>query len=1172
MNTELNLADYIKYCHEYISLTRRRTLAVQQKHSIHLPEEYFSLLDLLNLDLDGRIEEPINLETFYSLDPKDVTEEKQKEYEREKVLANRIEEIYNKYRNDQFTKQIFLSFGYFETEIPVESEENETTIESEEGEELKASHPKVDRYPLFALPVRIEKENGKYVVYTIDPEIQVNIGMLQPILGDDAYLHLVGEIRQYEREEKLSLPITEKNIFVDIWHIIKGELRLTPLIFNDKSFKFEEMCITLSPRANYFLADDMQKLLEKPEEELRTTALTTWTEEEDLALRSEEPRDEDLYFPFLYNKHQLHVLSYVNNKAAIVEGPPGTGKSETIANLICHFAATGKKVLFVSQKAQAIKVVKDKLKTLDVKYLFGYIPNPRSDYLGEEDKIDGVAPLLSGLKTYAVNLEYKGKSVTEFSIDLASPAEKRKQLKSSFVDTIKKERTIWELHQELKSLSDFDIFVTDVSSFEPDFSSQQWKNIKKLKADIEEISNTIRNYEHDTQKEKFDRRFSDLFLHNSEYVEAVEKIKDDVEKFGVEGKLHNWRHRKRTRKERRKLPRELVDYIDMLRHKAISKNTAIIALEDLHHYCTYRLYKDKELGNLQTQLKNVLEQCGLSDSQFVVLDNLIGVGDANEIEETKNKVLRVHDIKKELDIHHSVNINEHSSTLRHIQKNRRERIALYLQNILNNNIKEKCSEATRKFTALVNRLAKSFGKSKKAFKTFDRLRSNPEEFAAILDIIPVWTMELDDASRIVPLEAGIFDYVILDEASQCNIAYTLPSMFRAKRALFFGDSEQMKDTTTRFIRNTTLDALACRYKIPEDLQIKATGSTVQSVLDMAGSRGFRDCTLQYYYRSPNEIIGFSNENFYKPKGKGLITINSNYLTYKDSNRIMIVHHVDADWKHEVSDKINIQEAVAILELFKELRSDERYRGKSVAILSFFNAQATFIRKLFEDNGYKEEKDNYKVSIIEGIQGDEKDIVVYSFVIRTADQKNKYMPLTGEGGDIRGEISKGRVNVAFSRARLQTHCFLSMPISKVPKGIWLKKYLEHVEENGKVSFDSKELKPFDSYFEEEFYNLSRTVLKEGYRIQNQVKSCGFKIDFVISNSRNGEKIAVECDGPTHFKDEIDEHYGIYVKDDEERQCILEDAGWEFFRIKYSDWIAEDYDKSKPIKDIIQLLNV
>ncbi|MBU1457456.1 DUF559 domain-containing protein, partial [Patescibacteria group bacterium] len=264
------------------------------------------------------------------------------------------------------------------------------------------------------------------------------------------------------------------------------------------------------------------------------------------------------------------------------------------------------------------------------------------------------------------------------------------------------------------------------------------------------------------------------------------------------------------------------------------------------------------------------------------------------------------------------------------------------------------------------------------------------------------------------------------------------------------------------------------------------------------------------------------------------------------------------------------EAKEILELFKELRNDERYREKSIGILSFFNAQATYIRDLFEKEGFKEEDDNYKVSIIEGIQGDEKDIVIYSFVIRKPEQKNKYVPLTGEGGDIRADINKGRVNVAFSRARLQVHCFVSLPPQEMPERIWLKKYLEYAQENGEVAFYSTDLKPFDSYFEEEFFNLLRAYLKRGYKIQNQVESCGFKIDFVVSNTNTGKRIAVECDGPCHFKDEIDEAYGIHIESDEERQRVLEAAGWGFCRIKYADWIDKKFDRNTVFQFIMDLI--
>ena len=45
----------------------------------------------------------------------------------------------------------------------------------------------------------------------------------------------------------------------------------------------------------------------------------------------------------------------------VVEGPPGTGKSQTITNIIAELLAAGKKVLFVSEKMAALKVVKERL-------------------------------------------------------------------------------------------------------------------------------------------------------------------------------------------------------------------------------------------------------------------------------------------------------------------------------------------------------------------------------------------------------------------------------------------------------------------------------------------------------------------------------------------------------------------------------------------------------------------------------------------------------------------------------------------------------------------------------------------------------------------------------------------------------------------------------------------
>ncbi|OJV84872.1 DUF4011 domain-containing protein [Microbacterium sp. 70-16] len=45
----------------------------------------------------------------------------------------------------------------------------------------------------------------------------------------------------------------------------------------------------------------------------------------------------------------------------VLEGPPGTGKSQTITNLLAHALANGKRVLFVAEKRAALDVVKDRL-------------------------------------------------------------------------------------------------------------------------------------------------------------------------------------------------------------------------------------------------------------------------------------------------------------------------------------------------------------------------------------------------------------------------------------------------------------------------------------------------------------------------------------------------------------------------------------------------------------------------------------------------------------------------------------------------------------------------------------------------------------------------------------------------------------------------------------------
>ena len=79
----------------------------------------------------------------------------------------------------------------------------------------------------------------------------------------------------------------------------------------------------------------------------------------------ESHRPQDILAPMLADSSQLLALcTAADGRDFVLRGPPGTGKSQTIANLIAHFLGNGKTVLFVSEKMAALEVVHRRLKKI----------------------------------------------------------------------------------------------------------------------------------------------------------------------------------------------------------------------------------------------------------------------------------------------------------------------------------------------------------------------------------------------------------------------------------------------------------------------------------------------------------------------------------------------------------------------------------------------------------------------------------------------------------------------------------------------------------------------------------------------------------------------------------------------------------------------------------------
>ncbi|MBQ6136367.1 MAG: DUF4011 domain-containing protein, partial [Kiritimatiellae bacterium] len=76
----------------------------------------------------------------------------------------------------------------------------------------------------------------------------------------------------------------------------------------------------------------------------------------------------DLYCPLSADSSQLAAVLYSQlGKTFVLHGPPGTGKSQTITNLIAHNLAHGRRVLFVSEKKAALDVVHGRLSKIGLR-------------------------------------------------------------------------------------------------------------------------------------------------------------------------------------------------------------------------------------------------------------------------------------------------------------------------------------------------------------------------------------------------------------------------------------------------------------------------------------------------------------------------------------------------------------------------------------------------------------------------------------------------------------------------------------------------------------------------------------------------------------------------------------------------------------------------------------
>ena len=873
----------------------------------------------------------------------------------------------------------------------------------------------------------------------------------------------------------------------------------------------------------------------------------SYSGEEDIKIKDRplEISEHDLVYINDLNSSQETVLSAIETlDELVVQGPPGTGKSQTITSLISDFVSRDKTVLMVSEKKTALDVVYSRLGDLsqyaliidDVgnKELFyhqlskmvslgRWIDSEQIDLGGISDGIDSLVKRLEiiaaelytpddfGISPYKLYLKNKRVNLSD-SIQLDRVKSIRQQISPQLLQM--KYNLLERMHQ---TFSD-NILINKLEQYSHIETDYPW---------MKDIQGSMSEY--------------DLIL----FVEKLESLKVQIKTWRIKNIFARLFSKGALKDEiHYTLKKYFASYNNNLYNLLINNIDSVI--EGAQSYISYQ-----ELKPLYGRLTK--DECIYLDSllciKLICSDSLSIANDElfNHLIyehigqfEAKNRAL-FQDIDNFDSIIHSL-----SDAISRKQKLTRKRIELILADgMYNISISKRHGEVMR---AIESKRKWSVNKFIKKFD-FEIFKS-----------IKIWLLTPEVVSEIIPLQTGIFDLVVFDEASQMYIEKGIPSILRAKKVVIAGDHKQLRPS------NIGAGRIEMNDEDREEDDEVAAALEEESLLDLARFR-YQDVLLNFHYRSKyEELIAFSNYAFYK----GQLYVSPNAEMPEDPP-IEIHKMEDALW----SNRSNMAEAKYIIEMLKKF-FENRKNDDTIGIITFNSSQRDLIDDLIDTEcaedpkfatAIRAELSRRKngediglfVKNIESVQGDERDVIIFSIGYA----KNETGRIVRQFGWLNNKGGENRLNVAISRAKKKVHIVVSFNPAELqvedtkndgPR--ILKKYLEYafaVSSGDKdsarkilLSFgdesDPGQGVSFDSDFENQVYDA---LVKKGYKVDTQVGIGGYSIDLAIK--KNGQYIlGIECDGRLY-------HSSKSARErDYHRQKYLESRGWRIHRIWSTNW--------------------
>jgi len=446
-------------------------------------------------------------------------------------------------------------------------------------------------------------------------------------------------------------------------------------------------------------------------------------------------------------------------------------------------------------------------------------------------------------------------------------------------------------------------------------------------------------------------------------------------------------------------------------------------------------------------------------------------------------------------------------------KGKQKRLAVdILRNRRRNALKELLCDQKKRQRLIVH--SKSLVSRKRVIQ--DRVLEK-EDFKPLLAAFPCWCTTTYAISNSLPLKPGMFDVVIIDEASQCDIASCFPVLYRAKKAVIVGDDKQLAHLS--FLEKAKEQSFLNQYGIDDKYQLMWRFRT-NSMFDLANYYSASPVLLDEHFRSSRPIIEFSSNEFYG----GRIKIMKPYFDKKCP--VELVYVKDGTVDAEITR--NMAESEAIIQKIQDIIHEDSKEGGnpvSIGVISPFRGQVELIKKdiLKSFPGELIQKHQIEVGTAHTFQGDERDIILMSWAIAENAHAQSLTFLQ----------KPNLFNVAITRARKRMINFISKDPNTLSEGI-LRNYFEYILYSNKT-FEMRNQNNFKNEFEEDVF-LELRKLEPSVRAG--IECGGVNIDLLLGT------LVVECDG---VEDTVKSRVSNMKK-----QAILERCGFKVIRLTKREW--------------------